>query len=278
MNIIACLKMVADPDIAVFDVMKNEITDLYPVMDPICNQVLEAGLQLREAHGGRLTTVCLGDEAADTLLKFTLHQGADAAIRFSCDKLIDADTWMRAQFIAKGLSAIPFDLVLTGAASADTGNGVMPAALAAQLSVPFTTQIVDIQKSKASGLTVVKKLLQGKRETYDLELPALVGCAQGINDPRYVAPFSRVYRQGEEKTVQTLSIDLPPEKTVSLTRTVNIKASKPRVKAGINISALSMADRLKMMRGELGTKKEIFTGPANDAARKIIDHAKLNTR
>jgi len=276
MKIIACLKMVADPDIAAFDVQKNELTDLYPVMDPIGHQVLEAGLQLREASGGRLTAVCLGDATAEAILHYALHQGTDAAIRLSADELADTDTWARAQTIAKGLSGTPYDLVLTGAASADSGSSYMPAALAAHLTLPFSTHIVDIRRNESAGVTVVKKLPHGKRETYNLDLPAVIGCAPGISIPRYVAPFGRVYRQGEQKAVQTLAVELPPERTV-LTRTVDVMASKPRVKAGINITALSMADRMKMMRGELGTKKEVFTGSPDEAARKIMRHAQLDS-
>jgi electron transfer flavoprotein beta subunit len=273
MNIFACLKRVADPDIASFDVAANELTGLYPTMDPVGYHVLEAGLQLREANGGRLTAVCLGDAAAETILQYALHQGADAAIRFSAEGRTKADTWASARTIAKGLSAMPYDLILTGAASADSGSSFMPAALAAHLAIPFATHIVAIRSNASPGLTVVKKLSHGKRETYHLDLPAILGCALSINVPRYVAPFSRVYRQGEEKSVQTFVVELPPEEALSLTRTVGVTAPKPRVKTGINITALSPADRLKMMRGELGTKKEIFAGSADEAARKIMRHA-----
>lgn len=275
MNIVACLKIVADPDIAAFDVVKNELTDLHPVMDPVGHAVLEAGLQLREAKGGRFTVVCLGDATAEAMLRYALHQGADAATRFSADGPAETDTWTHAQVIAEGLSAVPYDLILTGAASSDSGSGYLPAGLAACLEIPFSTHIVDIRKNESHGLTVVKKLPHGKRETYHLDLPAVIGCAPGIHVPRYVAPFSRVYRQGEEKTIQTLTVEVASEETVSLTRTIRVTPSKPRVKKGINITALSPADRLKMMRGELGTKKEVFVGSAEEAARKIMDHAQL---
>lgn len=218
----------------------------------------------------------MGGSGAETILRYALHQGADAAIHFFSQEHTETDTWMCARTIARGLSKIPYDLILTGAVSSDTGNGYMPAALAAHLFIPCATQIVGIQKNGPGGLAVVKKLPQGKRETYALDLPAVVGCAPGINVPQYVAPFSRIYRQGEGKAIQTVAVDLSGEKAAPLTRTIKITASKPRVKAGINITALSMADRMKMMRGELGTKKEIFTGSANEGARKMINHAKLD--
>jgi electron transfer flavoprotein beta subunit len=271
MNIVACLKTVADPDVARFDVVKEELADLHPVMDPVGFQVLEAGLQRREAQGGHLTAVCLGDATSEPILRYALHQGADAAIRLSANGLPDTDTWAKARAIALGLSATPFDLILIGAASADSGSSYMPAALAAHLTIPFATHILHMDMNASAGLTVIKKLPHGKRETYHLDLPAIVGCAPGIHVPRYVAPFSRVYRLGDEKEVQTLSVELPHQEAVPLTRTVRVTPSKPRVKKGVNITALSPMDRLKMMRGELGTKKEIFTGSAREAARKIMD-------
>ncbi len=277
MNIIACLKVIADPDIATFDVVEDKLTGLHPVMDPIGHHVLEAALRLREENGGRLTAVCLGDGTADAILRQALHQGADAAVRLSADGLAETDTWARAGAIAKGISATPFDLLLTGSASADSGNSYMPAALAAHLEIPFSTHIVDVRARDDKCLVVVKKLPHGKRETYHLDLPAIVACAHGINVPRYVAPFGRVHRLGEKKSIETVAVELTPDEKVPLTRTVSVTASKPRVKAGINITALSMQDRMKMMRGELGTKKEIFTGSAHDAARKILDHGKLDS-
>ena len=130
MHMIACLKLVADPDIVTFDVVKNELTALYPVMDPIGYHVLEAGLQLREANGGRLTAVCLGDATAEAILHYALHQGADAAIRFSPGGPAETDTWARARAIAKGLSSTSYDLILTGAASAGGLRRTVPQAIA----------------------------------------------------------------------------------------------------------------------------------------------------
>jgi len=251
MNIVVCLKLVWDSEVTRFDVEKNELADLYPVMDPVGYQVLEAGLRLRKANGGKVTVVCLGTRAGEAILRHALYQGADAAIRLSGQIPDEADTWMRSRLIAKGLSTMPCDLILTGAASSDTGNCFMPAALAAHLLIPCATRIVDIKKNESDRCTVVKKLLQGKRETFAIDLPAVVGCAPGINV-------------------------LQKKETAPLTRTIKITASKPRVKAGINITALSMADRMKMMRGELGTKKEIFTGSANEGAHKIINYANLD--
>jgi hypothetical protein len=55
------------------------------------------------------------------------------------------------------------------------------------------------------------------------------------------------------------------------TSVVRYTQSKPRVKAGVNVTALSMADRMKMIRGELGSKKEVFMGAPDAGATKIMD-------
>jgi electron transfer flavoprotein alpha/beta subunit len=275
MNIIVCLKIVADPDIATFDVARNELADLDPVLDPIGHHVLEEGLRLRETYGGQVTAICFTDGntagPADAILRQALHQGADDAIRIAPDGPTDTpDTWLRACGIAKGIETLSHDLILCGTASADSGNCFMAAAVARRLSLPVATHIVSVRKTSACELIVDKKLPQGNRETYRMELPVVLGCAVGINTPRYVAPFSRVYRQGEGKVIRLLTVALDTDGAVPLTCTLNIVASKPRVKAGIDITALSMADRLKMMRGELGPQKEIFTGSPLEAARKIL--------
>ena len=275
MKIVACLREVLDPDILVFDPDQNQLAHCHSTMDPIGDQVLEAGLRLGRQSGGSVTAVCMAGPGAEQILSHALHQGADDALVLPCPQ--QTDTWARAGAMARGLARISWDLILTGAVSADAGNSFMPAALAAHLAVPFATHVIEVEKNGQDRLMAVKKLSQGKRETYALALPALVGCAPGMNTPRYVAPFSRVFQQGDTKRIRTMAMDPVPPGCQGLTRTIRIAPAKPRVKTGINISALSMADRMKMMRGELGTaKKEVFSGSPDEGARKIITHGKLD--
>ena len=98
----------------------------------------------------------------------------------------------------------------------------------------------------------------------------MIGLEPGINRPRYVPLFSKVYGQGQRKQVERIELKLGSLPQERRTQVVRYTQSKPRVKTGVNVSALSMADRMKMIRGELGAKKEVFQGAPDTGALKIM--------
>jgi electron transfer flavoprotein beta subunit len=271
MRIVVCLKLIADPDIVEFDITTEELRNIHPVLDPIDHYALEEGLSLREKWGGEVIAVSAAPKAGDEILRNALLYGADRAIRLWHDEL-PADTWLVSQVIKEGLEKIGFDLILCGARSRDTGSGFMVSALAHCLNIASATGIIDLEVTGDKELIVHKKLPKGGRETYSLKLPAVLGVEEGINEPRYVAPFSKTYREGMRKKVEALETSFRGLKGNQLIANLRFTQSRPRVKVGINISALSMPEKLKMIRGELGREKELFEGSPEEAAKKILAH------
>jgi electron transfer flavoprotein beta subunit len=270
MRIIVCLKLVADPDIVEFDVGTEELRNIYPVLDPADYYVLEEGLALRQKHGGDVIAVSVAPEAGAKILKDALLSGADRAIRLWHDDLRGSDTWLVSQVIKEGLEKIGFDLVLCAARSKDTGSGCMVSALAYWLNVSSATGIIGLEINGGNQIVAHKKLQKGARQTYTLEIPAILGIEERINEPRYVAPFSRTYQEGMRRQVESLEVSKNSLTGSQLVKNLRFTQSRPRVKVGINISALSMQEKLKMMRGELGRKKELFEGSPEEAAKKIF--------
>lgn len=271
MRTVVCHKLIADPDIIEFDVTTEELRNIRPVLDPIDHYALEEGLVLRQELGGEVIVLSVAPEAGDEILRNALLYGADRAIRFWHDELQGADTWLVSQVIKEGLERIGFDLILCGARSGDTASSLMVSALGHNLNIASATGIIDLKVGDNKQIVADKKLPKGERETYILELPAVLGVDQGINEPRYVAPFSRTFREGMRKKIEFMKTHLSGRKGTRLIKKLRFVQSQPRVKVGINISALSMREKLKMMRGELGREKaEIFEGAPEEAAKKII--------
>jgi electron transfer flavoprotein beta subunit len=273
MRTIVCLKLVADPDIVEFDIASGELRNIYPALDPAGSYVLEEGLALRERLGGEVIAVSVAPEAGDVILKKALLGGADKAVRLWRDDLRDTDTWLAARAIGGYLLQAGFDLVLCGARSRDTATGLMAPALGHYLNAAAATGIIALEVSREGRALAHKKLPGGRRETYTMKLPAVIGLEEGLNEPGYVAPFSRTYRAGMNKTVELYEPAFPPG-TAPLVRTLRLTQARPRIKTGLDLAALSPRDRLKMMRGELGRQKEIFTGPPDEAARRIFARLK----
>jgi electron transfer flavoprotein beta subunit len=271
MRIVVCLKLIADPDIVEFNITTEELGNIHFALDPIDHYALEEGLALKEQWGGEVIAVSVAPEAGDEILRNALLHGADRAIRLWNDDLQGADTWLVSQVIKEGLEKIDFDMILCGTRSGDTGSGFMVAALAHSLNIPSATGIIDLEVGSDNKLSAHKKLPKGERETYSLGLPAILGIEEGINEPRYVAPFSKTYREGMKKKIEFSEASLGGQKDNQLMTTLRFTQSRPRVKVGVDISSLSMQEKLKMMRGELGREKEeTFEGSPEEAAKKIL--------
>src|SRR5580692_3118417 len=83
---------------------------------------LEAGLQLKEKHGGEVIALCAGPARATTTIKEALAKGADRAIHIE-EELADLDPLAGANLLAAAIKGESVDLILTGLQSDDLGYG-----------------------------------------------------------------------------------------------------------------------------------------------------------
>jgi electron transfer flavoprotein beta subunit len=275
MRTVICLKTILDPEAIEFDIDREELWNKIRILDPIGDNLLEQGLAIREIHGGQLLALSVAPDSGTGILENALRYGVDRSIRIWHEDLKDADTWMVSQILAEELRKIEPDLIFCGTRSRDTGSCLMVSALAYHLNTPSSTGIIGLEIGSRNEIIAYKKLEKGKRETYSLNLPAVLGLEEGINEPRYVAPFSRIYCEGMNRKVEYHKPDLSSINPNQLTQNLRFVQPRPRVKTGIDVSKLSVQDRLKMMRGELGREeKERFEGSPEEAAKKIYQQLK----
>src|SRR6202140_2907348 len=69
-----------------------EDTDLAWEINEPDAYALEAGLQLKEKHGGEVVVLCAGPERAAGTIREALAKGPDRAIHIQCDDLVSLDT------------------------------------------------------------------------------------------------------------------------------------------------------------------------------------------
>lgn len=276
MKIVVLLKQIADPNIITFDIIGERLCSFSRILNPVDRHVLEAALQLKEACGGEVIAVSVAPERADSMLRHALQHGADRAVRYWDDVLDKADTWVVSGVIAAIVKKSDFDLIVCGSHSMDAANRLMGPALAERLALPLVTNVIAIELTAAQRLQVERKLEKGGREIYAFDLPGVITVEEGANDPRYVAPHSRSYKEGMKKPIETIRLEKALMDFTPLVSELNIIQARPRTKVGVNITKLSAGERQKLMRGELGRKKEIFRGSPDQGARKIIDIVKEN--
>lgn len=190
MNLIVCIKRV--PDLADVDIEIDgsgthiRTADLTFGMNEWDRFAVEEAIRLKEEHGGSVTVLTVGDEASEDVLRRALAMGADEAVRLSDPAFEGADAWMTARILHAAVRARPFDLVLAGSVSSDSGSGVVGGMLAEMLGVPQVALATAV--TVTGGTARVRHEVEGGMErVVDVDLPALVTVQTGINEPRYVS-------------------------------------------------------------------------------------------
>ncbi len=174
------------------------------VLDEINERAVEAGLQLKEAHGGsEVTVLTMGPDRATDAIRKALSMGADKAVHLSDEALHGSCAVQTARALAKAVGTVEgYDLVIAGNESSDGGSAAVPAMIADVLGVPALTHAREITVD-GSSITV-------RRETDDgltvltAQLPAVVSVGEKINEPRY--PSFKGIMAAKKKPVATLSL------------------------------------------------------------------------
>src|SRR4051812_16251018 len=145
---------------------------------------LEAGLQLKEKHGGEVVVLCAGPARAAQTIREALAKGADRAIHIEEDELDAFDPLSAAKLLAAALKSESPDLVLTGLQSDDLGYGQTGVIVAELLGMPHGTIIMEVEKQDG-GIRVKRELENGWFQHVEMPLPALLTIQSGISKLRY---------------------------------------------------------------------------------------------
>jgi electron transfer flavoprotein beta subunit len=209
MNIVVCVKQVPDTwsekKLAASDsTLDRAATD--PVMNEMDEYAVEEALKLIEAHGGEVTILCMGPDAATETVRKALSMGADKAIHVVDDALHGSDavatSLALARAIAKAQEGGSVDLVLLGSESSDARMSVVPAMLAERLGLP---QLTFAKEVTVDGSTVtIKRLTDDGYQVVTASLPAVVSVVEKINEPRY--PSFKGIMAAKKKPVETYGL------------------------------------------------------------------------
>ncbi|HXE80179.1 MAG TPA: electron transfer flavoprotein subunit beta/FixA family protein [Vicinamibacterales bacterium] len=145
---------------------------------------LEAGLRLREQHGGEVVVCAAGPPRCAQVIREALARGADRAVHVEDDRLASADAFVTAEALAAALRDEQVDLVLTGLQSDDQGHAQVGVVLAERLGMAHSTIIMDVQV-EAGRVRVKRELEGGWFQWVSLPLPAALTIQSGINQLRY---------------------------------------------------------------------------------------------
>jgi electron transfer flavoprotein beta subunit len=210
MNIVVCVKQVPDTwsekKLAASDsTLDRAATD--PVMNEMDEYAVEEALKLQEAHGGEVTILCMGPDAATETVRKALSMGADKAIHVIDDGLHGSDAIATSLALATAIDkAGGFDLVLLGSESSDARMSVVPAMLAERLGLPQLTFAKDDTINTVDGATdiSIKRLTDDGYLVVEASTPAVVSVVEKINEPRY--PSFKGIMAAKKKPVETYGL------------------------------------------------------------------------
>jgi len=162
---------------------------------------VEEAVRIVEAHGGSTAVLTLGPAAAEEQLREAMAIGIERAILLETDgrdwdpvatagAIVGA---IREQEAANG----PFDLILFGNESADSGGFQVGIRTAAALGRPCVPGVKALQVGDGS-VVARREAAGGGWESFQLPLPAIVNVKEGINLPRYPSVPGRLRARKKE--------------------------------------------------------------------------------
>jgi electron transfer flavoprotein beta subunit len=212
---------------------------------------LEAGLQLKEKHGGEVVVLCFGPERAGQTIREALAKGADRAIHIEEEDMGAYDPLSAARVMAAALKSEAPDLVLTGIQSDDLGYGQTGPILAELLGLPHASLIMEVEKNDGS-IRVKRELEDGWFQHVEMPLPALLTIQSGISKLRYATLMG--IKKAKSKEVKKLGAAELGGKTA----------------ASITLDRIYLPERTK--------KTQLFEGDPKETAAKLVEKLKFEAR
>jgi electron transfer flavoprotein beta subunit len=154
------------------------------VINPLDLYAIEAGIQLKEKFGGKITVCTMGPQTATSALKEAIAMGCDEGYLISDRKFAGSDTWATSYTLSQAIKTIgEFDLVLAGERATDGDTGQVGPGIAAWLNIPSATYVSKIDEVTNESITV-ERLVEDGYQILQMPLPALLTVVKEVSNPR----------------------------------------------------------------------------------------------
>ncbi len=190
MNIIVCVKQIPDPEIpptkfALDPESKHVIPPegIPPVINPYDAQAVELALKLKEKHGGKITILSIGDDAAKSTVKHALSMGADEGILLADSAFEGSDSFSIAYILGQAVKRIgDYDLILCGRQAADWDESLVGPLIADNLDLPLITLAEELDVT--NGELKIKRVTLEGYQVFSVPLPAVITVSHEVGQPR----------------------------------------------------------------------------------------------
>lgn len=248
MKIVVCVKQVPDTaEVRINPETNTLIRDgVQSIINPFDMHAVEAGLQIREKIGGRVTVVTMGPPQAETALRETISMGVDDAVLLTDRAFAGSDTWATAYALSKAIEYLGGDVILCGKQAIDGDTAQVGPEIAEFLDIPhvaYIRRIDDIQNDRI----VVQRLMDDGFDVIESSLPVLLTVVRELNVPRLPSLKGKMAaRKAEIKKLSAADIKAEEDK-------LGLKGSPTQVR---NIFAPDAKKDRRMVEGTTAEKVE----------------------
>jgi len=214
-HLVVCIKQVPMVSELPWDAhtgtLKRELAE--GMMNPACSHALEAALQLKENHGGRITAITMGPPMAEEILREAIALGADRGVLLTDPKMAGADTFATSFILARAIEKTcpDFGLIFCGCHTSDSETAQVGPQLSEELHIPGAAYVEKLALS--GGSLRVQRLADNFLETLEFDLPGLITLTTLHYGPRYVplAGLQQAFGNGEIITLNAADMGFDPE-------------------------------------------------------------------
>jgi len=140
---------------------------------------LVRALELKEANGGTVTVLNVGDSTNDIIIRKGLALGADDAVRIDTEAL---SAYQTAAQIAAYASGESYDFIFLGKESIDYNGSEVGGLLAEMLDLPFVSYVLHLEVDGSTSK--VSRDIEGGIEVSEVSGPFVLSAAKGLAEQR----------------------------------------------------------------------------------------------
>ncbi|GGK82291.1 electron transfer flavoprotein subunit beta/FixA family protein [Rufibacter glacialis] len=188
------------------------------VINPYDEYALTRAIELKEALGGSVTVLNVGEADAEPNIRKALAIGADDAIRVN---LKPTDAFLVSQQIAHYAQEGGYDLILMGRESIDYNGFQVHGMVGELLGIPTIAPAIKLDVNGSTA--TLEREIEGGKEIIEATLPLVVSAQQPMSEPRIpnmrgimtarTKPLKVVEPVGQEAKTSVQNYELPPAKS-----------------------------------------------------------------
>lgn len=205
MDVVVLLKQVPSTEsniVVASDGVSIQTTDIKWVINPYDEFAVEEALRIREAHGGTVTILSVGNEKTIEAIRTALAMGADTGILINDPAAQGCDSMAVARMLAAALKTRPHDLIVAGQRAVDDDNFTVGTAVAELLGLPNVSLV--IKQAIDGGKIRCERTIDGGTAVWEAALPIVMTTQRGLNEPRY-ASLPGIMK-AKKKPIETLTL------------------------------------------------------------------------